>query len=132
MNKIFTIMLFAAFLLNACGGKKDQNVAQLISGTSSKTWYAVKETNATGGKETLTDDEKEATWVFFMNNTMTITDRGQIINGNWSYDPASKSLIVTPGNSTTARTFRVEDIDDKEMELKAGDGSELKLKAKAN
>ena len=123
--------LLCAFTFACNNDKKaEQNIAQMISGASSKTWYPVRETNAGGDKEKLDASEKRESWVFYSNGQVSMNLTSQAIQGTWSYDPATKVMSVTPAGSTMAQTFTVEDADEDDLHLKAGDGSEMKLETR--
>lgn len=125
------MLLFAFLLVTGCNNnKKEENVAQLISGASSKTWYPVRETNASGDKEKLDANEKRESWVFYSNGQVSMNLTNQVIQGNWTYDPNTKVIAVTPSGSTTAQTFTVESADEDDLHLKTGEGSEMKLETR--
>lgn len=132
IEKIMTLLVFAGLLATSCNNDKkaEQNVAQMISGATSKTWYPEKETNASGDKEKLDATEKGESWVFYSNGQVSMNLSNQAMQGTWSYDPGTKVLAITQSGSTMAQTFTVVDADEDDLHLKAGDGSEMKLEAK--
>ncbi|RYD76334.1 MAG: hypothetical protein EOP53_14890 [Sphingobacteriales bacterium] len=122
---------FLCVFATACNNNKnDVNVAQMISGASSKTWHPVRETNASGDKEKLDANEKRESWVFYSNGQVSMNMTSQAIQGTWNYDPNTKLMSITPSGSTMAQTFTVVDADEDDLHLKAGDGSEMKLETR--
>jgi hypothetical protein len=131
MKKIKSILacIAIAVLLTYGCNKKDDNPNAKIAGTTNKTWHPVKETNAEGDKEKLTDQEEKESWVFYNNGTMSMNLATQAMKGSWSYEAAGKSLTITPDDGSGSKQFTVEDLTDDKMKLKAADGSEMKLEA---
>ena len=101
----------------------------MISGGSSKTWKASKETTASGDKDKLTKDEKQETMQFYSDGRFAMGGGGSLETGTWAYDQAGKRLSLTFQDQTNAEVFQVEKLTDKEMTLVAGDGSKMELKA---
>jgi antitoxin component YwqK of YwqJK toxin-antitoxin module len=128
IKSTFGVMLMALALTFGCSKKAD-NPNEMIAGTSNKTWHPEKETNATGDKEKLSDEEKNESWVFYTNGTMAMNLTSQSVKGNWIYDASGKTLTITPENMGSQQ-FAVEDLSNDKMKLKAADGSEMKLEAK--
>jgi hypothetical protein len=131
MKKIKSILACIAIALILTWGcsKKADNPTEKIAGTANKTWHPVKETNASGDKEKLTETEKNETWTFYTNGTLSMNLTDQSIKGSWGYNVANKTLTITPDDGSGARQFAVENLSDDNMKLRAGDGSEMKLEA---
>lgn len=131
MQKIKSILacLAIAVLLTWGCSKKADNPNEMIAGTANKTWHPAKETNSEGDKEKLTEAEKNEAYVFYTNGTMSMNLTDRAIKGNWIYDPAAKTLTLTPEDGSGSKQFTVEDLSDDKMKLKAPDGSEMKLEA---
>jgi hypothetical protein len=122
----FVMMAFMA----SCGGNKDNaGNANMISGGSSKTWKAHKETTASGDRDKLTKEEKQETMQFYSDGRFAMGGGGQLETGTWNYDQAGRRLSLTFQNSDVSQNFTVEKLTDKEMHLVAGDGSKMELKA---
>ncbi|MCP2042570.1 lipocalin family protein [Pontibacter sp. HSC-36F09] len=122
----FVLMAF----MTSCGGDKDNaGNANMISGGSSKTWKAAKETTASGDKDKLTSDEKDETMQFYSDGRFAMGGGGSLQTGTWTYDQAGRRLSLTFEGANESQNFTVEKLTDKEMDLVAGDGSKMEMKA---
>ncbi|GGG07239.1 lipocalin family protein [Pontibacter amylolyticus] len=122
----FVLMAF----MTSCGGDKDNaGTANMISGGSSKTWKAAKETTASGDKDKLTSDEKDETMQFYSDGRFAMGGGGSLQTGTWTYDQAGRRLSLTFEGASESQNFTVEKLTDKEMDLVAGDGSKMEMKA---
>ena len=122
----FVLMAF----LTSCGGDKDNaGNANMISGGSSKTWKAAKETTASGEKDKLTAEEKDETMQFYSDGRFAMGGGGSLQTGTWTYDQAGRRLSLTFEGASESQNFTVEKLTEKEMDLVAGDGSKMKMKA---
>jgi hypothetical protein len=125
----FNIFLIMAMLATnfACNSNKNDNPNLLIAGTTSKTWKTVKETMPSGDKDKITDEEKKEKIQFFANGTFVMSSPTENANGTWTYDPNAKNLSMQFAGADVTENFSVLNLEDDEMKLKAGDGSEMKL-----
>ncbi len=123
------LTLTLVVLLASCGGKESAGNQTMISGGSSKTWKASKETNAAGDKEKLSGEEKQETMQFYSDGRFALGGGSALQTGTWSYDQAAKKLSLTFEGQGTSETFDVTKLSEKEMTLKASDGSEMQMKA---
>lgn len=122
----FVLMAF----MTSCGGDKDNaGNANMISGGSSKTWKAAKEATASGDKDKLTSDEKDETMQFYSDGRFAMGGGGSLQTGTWTYDQAGRRLSLTFEGASESQNFTVEKLTDKEMDLVAGDGSKMEMKA---
>ena len=128
MKTLTYILSLAVLVLFMPACEEEKNPNEMIAGDNHKTWHPAKETDASGDKEKLSDEEKDESWVFYSNGTMSMNLASQSVKGDWRYDAAAKELVVTPEGGP-AMSFAVEELSDDKMKLKAGDGSEMKLKA---
>jgi hypothetical protein len=122
----FVMMAF----MTSCGGDKDNaGNANMISGGSSKTWKAHKETTASGDRDKLTRDEKQETMQFYSDGRFAMGGGGSLQTGTWNYDQAGRRLSLAFEGADVSQNFTVEKLTDKEMNLVAGDGSKMEMKA---
>jgi hypothetical protein len=122
----FVLMAF----MTSCGGDKDNaGNANMISGGSSKTWKASKETTASGDRDKLTREEKQETMQFYSDGRFAMGGGGQLETGTWNYDQAGRRLSLNFEGADMSQNFTVEKLTDKEMHLVAGDGSKMQMKA---
>jgi hypothetical protein len=141
ISKKILAVLFVAATLTACNDKKDNTAtndsatsteaskdsnAELIAGTSEKTWKARRETNSEGDKDKLTKAEKEQRITFWRNGQVKMGDETQTMTGQWTYSGSTLSLQFTGENVT--ENFTVVELEDDEMKLRAADGSEMTMK----
>ncbi|WP_242926592.1 lipocalin family protein [Pontibacter vulgaris] len=124
---ILTLML--VFVLASCGGKESEGNQSMISGGSSKTWKSSKELTASGEKDKLSSEEKQETMQFYSDGRFALGGGDALQTGTWSYDQAAKKLSLTFEGQDVAETFDVTSLSEKEMHLKAADGSEMHMKA---
>lgn len=120
------IVLFL-FALSGCSNKSDSMTnEEKIAGTEEKTWKAQKETDATGDKDKLTKDEKRQTITFWRNGNVKMGDGNQMMSGQWKLEGSNLGLVFT--GSDVSENFTLLELDNNEMKLKAGDGSEMTMK----
>ena len=126
MRNWFYVVLFI-FALSGCGNKSDSMTnEEKIAGTDEKTWKASKETDATGDKDKLTRDEKRQTITFWRNGNVKMGDGNEMLSGQWKLEGDNLGLVFTGSN--VSENFTVLALDEDEMKLRAGDGSELVMK----
>jgi hypothetical protein len=125
----FNIFLIMAMLATnfACNSNKNDNPNLLIAGTTRKNGKTVKETMPSGDKDKITDEEKKEKIQFFANGTFVMSSPTENANGTWTYDPNAKNLSMQFAGADVTENFSVLNLEDDEMKLKAGDGSEMKL-----
>lgn len=124
-NGLYVIVLF--FALSGCSNKSDSMTnEEKIAGTEEKTWKAQKETDATGDKDKLTKDEKRQTITFWRNGNVKMGDGDQMMSGQWKLEGSNLGLVFT--GSDVSENFTLLELDNDEMKLKAGDGSEMTMK----
>ena len=122
------IAILLAVVLVSCGGDKTGNES-MLSGSSSKTWKAEKETNAAGDKEKLTDAEKQQNLQFYADGRFAMGGASTLQTGTWSYDQSAKKLTLQFEDQNVSESFDVLKLSDDELRLRAGDGSEMVLEA---
>ncbi len=124
-NGLFVILFF--FAISGCSNKSDSMTnEEKIAGTEEKTWKAQKETDATGDKDKLTKDEKRQTITFWRNGNVKMGDGDQMMSGQWKLEGSNLGLVFT--GSDVSENFTLLELDNNEMKLKAGDGSEMTMK----
>ena len=126
------IYLLFALIVGFASCKKDMkeeaNAENLFSGAAGKSWKASKLTDASGDKEKMTDTEEEETIRFNSDGTFAIlTDQGTQ-NGKWAYNPQNQNLKMTFDGADVSENFTVAKLNDSSIEIKAPDGSGMKLK----
>ena len=126
MRNSLYILLFI-FVLSGCNSGSDSMTnEEKIAGKDEKTWKAQKETDASGDKDKLTRDEKRQTITFWRNGNVKMGDGDQMMSGQWTLQGDNLALVFAGSN--TSENFTVVELEDDEIKLRAGDGSELIMK----
>lgn len=126
MRNSLYILLFI-FVLSGCNSGSDSMTnEEKIAGKEEKTWKAQKETDASGDKDKLTRDEKRQTITFRRNGNVKMGDGDQMMSGQWTLQGDNLALVFAGSN--TSENFTVVELDEDEIKLRAGDGSELTMK----
>lgn len=123
------LALLIVVVMASCGSEDKVGSESMISGADSKTWKADQELDASGKKEKLTREEVDETMQFYADGRFALGGGGTLQTGTWSFDQSAKRLSLNFENQETAETFDVTKLTDDEMNLKASDGSEMRLKA---
>jgi hypothetical protein len=119
--------LLFVFVVSACGNKSDSMTnEEKIAGKEEKTWKAQKETDASGDKDKLTRNEKRQTITFWRNGNVKMGDGNEMLSGQWKLEGNNLALVFT--GSDVSENFTLVELEDDEMKLRAGDGSELTMK----
>ncbi|WP_276497656.1 hypothetical protein [Pontibacter litorisediminis] len=122
------LALLLAITITSCGGNKEEVGSEsMISGSSSKTWVADKEMNATGDKDKLTDAEKQQTMQFYADGRFALGAGSSLQTGTWSFDQAAKRLSLQFEGAEMTENFEVLKLDDDEMDLRASDGTVMEM-----
>lgn len=121
---LYVPLLF--FVLSACNKSGSMTNEEKIAGQDEKTWKAQKETDATGDKDKLTRDEKKQSITFWRNGNVKMGDGNEMLSGQWTLQGNNLALVFSGSN--VSENFTILELDDKEMKLRAGDGSELTMK----
>ena len=126
MRNSLYVLLFI-FVLSGCNSGSDSMTnEEKIAGKDEKTWKAQKETDASGDKDKLTRDEKRQTITFWRNGNVKMGDGDQMMSGQWTLQGDNLALVFAGSN--TSENFTVVELEDDEIKLRAGDGSELVMK----
>lgn len=126
MRNSLYVLLFI-FVLSGCNsGSNSMTNEEKIAGKDEKTWKAQKETDASGDKDKLTRDEKRQTITFWRNGNVKMGDGDQMMSGQWTLQGDNLALVFAGSN--TSENFTVVELEDDEIKLRAGDGSELIMK----
>ena len=124
-NSLYALLFI--FVSAACGNSSDSMTnEEKIAGKEEKTWKAQKETNASGDKDKLTRDERRQTITFWRNGDVKMGDGDQMMSGKWTLQGDNLALVFA--GSTVSENFTVVELEDKEIKLRAGDGSEMTMK----
>lgn len=130
IQRTWQLLLLAILLVvSGCGSKDKVGSEQMISGSGSKTWSASKEVNAAGDKEKLLKEEKQETMQFYNDGRFALGGGGTLETGTWSFDQAAKRLTLRFQGQDVTENFEVTQLTEKDMHLKANDGSVMELKA---
>ena len=97
-----------------------------MAGDVEKTWKAQRETDAQGDKEKLDRQEKQERVIFYRNGKYTMTSNDQSEHGTWRLE--SSKLAMQPDGGNVIENFDLVALDKNTLHLRAGDGSELKMK----
>ena len=126
MRNSLYVLLFI-FVLSGCNSGSDSMTnEEKIAGKDEKTWKAQKETYASEDKDKLTRDEKSQTITFWRNGNVKMGDGDQMMSGQWTLQGDNLALVFAGSN--TSENFTVVELEDDEIKLRAGDGSELIMK----
>ena len=125
----FVMAFLLVAVMSSCGGDDKVGNENMISGGSSKTWKANKETTASGDKDKLTREEKDETMQFYSDGRFAMGGGGSLQTGTWNYDQAGKRLSLTFEGAAESMNFTVDKLTDKQMHLIAADGSRMEMKA---
>lgn len=122
--------LFIMLVMVSCGGSGEKVGSEsMISGASNKTWKANKEFDASGEKDKLTREEESETIQFYADGRFALGGGEALQTGTWSFDKSANRLSLNFENQEIAENFEVTKLTEDEMNLKAADGSEMRLKA---
>ncbi|PTX15283.1 hypothetical protein C8N40_108175 [Pontibacter mucosus] len=125
------LAVLLAILITSCGGNKEEVGSEtMIAGTSSKTWVADKERDATGDKEKLTDAEKDQTMQFYADGRFALGAGAALQTGTWTFDQSAKRLTLQFEGADMSENFEVIKLDDDELDLRASDGSVMEMELK--
>lgn len=126
MGNWLYVLLFV-LVVSGCNKASDSMTnEEKIAGKEEKTWKAQKETDASGDKDKLTRDEKRQTITFWRNGNVKMGDGEQMLSGQWKLEGDNLALVFT--GSDVSENFTVLELEDNEMKLRAGDGSQLTMK----
>ena len=124
-NSLYALLFI--FVSASCGNSSDSMTnEEKIAGKEEKTWKAQKETNASGDKDKLTRDERRQTITFWRNGDVKMGDGDQMMSGKWTLQGDNLALVFA--GSTVSENFTVVELEDDEIKLRAGDGSEMTMK----
>lgn len=124
------LVLFIMLITVSCGGSEEKVGSEsLISGATNKTWKANKEFDASGEKNKLTQEEESEAIQFYSDGRFALGGGGTLQTGTWSFDQSANRLTLNFENQDMSENFEVTKLTDDEMNLKAADGSEMRLKA---
>lgn len=121
-------MLCISCMLLSCE-KKGEDARRAFYGDGTKTWHLVKEKNAEGKKEKLSDAEKRDILRFNSDGSFSANAAEGNAEGTWTYDPAAKLLTLQFAGASVTESHSVVDLTDDKIKLKAGDGSEMTLES---
>lgn len=143
-----TTLFLCSIIVTSCGNRKgaaettespggtigtpkaeqpEDNLKELLAGTTSKTWHIARQVDASGDKVKVTSAEKDETLSIFNNGSFSITDAEQTSTGTWSTE-GSHTLIMHFEGKDVTENFAIMDISKEKIVLKAGDGSQMILK----
>ena len=126
MRNSMYVLLFVFVLAGCNNGSDSMTNEEKIAGKEEKTWKAQKETDASGDKDKLTRDEKRQTITFWRNGNVKMGDGDQMMSGQWTLQGDNLALVFAGSN--VSENFTVLELDNNEIKLRAGDGSELTMK----
>jgi hypothetical protein len=133
MKQLIVLLSIGLFIATGCGNKSADNTVtdtdtrqELLAGDVQKTWKAVRETDAQGDKERLDRQEKKERVVFYRTGKYTMTGPDGSEHGTWRLE--SNNLAMQPDGGSVSENFNLVMLDKNELHLRAGDGSELRMK----
>jgi hypothetical protein len=123
------LFLFMAAFQFGCNRKSDMSSRELIAGESSKTWRAVRETDASGDSERTSREDRKDVMQFYTNGTFTINTANEAGNGTWTYNDNNQTLSLQFTDANVTENFQVVELKEKEMRVKDGRNREMTLRA---
>ena len=126
--KKLTYVIAAISLITSCGSKKSDDPRDILSGSTSKTWHIAKQTDSNGEKDKLTDKEKDEKLNIYADGKFSIVDDKGTATGTWTVEGTQK-LTLQFADQPVTKNFSIKEMDKEKIVLKAGDGSEMILKA---
>ncbi|KAA5547988.1 hypothetical protein F0145_08615 [Adhaeribacter rhizoryzae] len=124
LKNYFTYLtLFIMLVLASCQDKNKTPTASMISGDTSKTWKATRETNAAGDKDKITGAEKSEVIQFYANGSFSMRSSSQNASGKWTYDAMARSLVLQFVGSDMTENFQVVSLTEDEMKLQSPSGT---------
>lgn len=125
-KKLILVWLVSfCFFAVSCGKQGEK----AFYGEGTKTWRVAKQRNAEGKREKLSDAEKTDVLRFNSDGSFSANASQGNAEGTWTYNSESKQLSLQFAGATMTETHTVLDLSDKEIRLKAQDGSEMTLEA---
>ena len=111
----YTMLLFLALIVTACGGKKELSPTEVIAGPDSQIWKAKTEYTAGGDKVSQSEEEKNESMRFYANGTFSMQSNADMANGTWSFDDASSTLKLVFEGDDFSENFSVSDMSEEKM-----------------
>ena len=125
-NKLFLLWLVSFCLFAVSCGKSGEKA---FYGEGTKTWRVTEQRNAEGKREKLSDAEKTDVLRFNSDGSCSANAAEGNAEGTWTYNSDAKRLPLQFAGASMTETHTVVDLSDKEIKLKAQDGSEMTLEA---
>ncbi|GEO05788.1 hypothetical protein AAE02nite_34520 [Adhaeribacter aerolatus] len=122
-NYLAYLTLFLMLVVASCQEKSKTPTASMISGDTSKTWKATRETNAAGDKDKITGAEKNEVIQFYANGSFSMRSSSQNASGKWTFDPMARNLTLQFVGSDMTENFQVVSINEDEMKLQSPSGT---------
>lgn len=122
-NYLAYLTLLLLLVVTSCQDKNKTLTASMISGDTSKTWKATRETNAAGDKDKITGEEKNEVIQFYANGSFSMRSSSQNASGKWTFDPMAKSLVLQFVGSELTENFQVVSLNEDEMKLQSPSGT---------
>lgn len=136
--KIISTYLSALFLLvvciTSCADKKEaakkedpkDNIAEILAGTTSKTWHISKQINAEGDTGVVTPAEKNETLNLYQDGRFSITQAQETTTGTWSTEGNHTFMMYFEDKDVT-KSFSILDLSKGKVVLKTAEGNETVL-----
>lgn len=123
------LILFMALVQLGCNRQSKKSGEEMIAGETSKTWRAVRETDAAGNNERTSREERKDVMQFYQNKTFTINTANEAGNGTWTYNENNQTLSLQFADENVTENFQVLKLEENEMRLRAGNNREMTLRA---
>jgi hypothetical protein len=135
MKQALYLVVLTLLVATGCKQKANDNGAgvdntaareETLAGDVQKEWKAQREEDATGDKERLDRTERRERVIFYRNHNVTMTSDETSRQGKWTLD--ANRLGIQFEGTDVVENFDVLELDKNTLRLRAGDGSEMKLK----
>jgi hypothetical protein len=100
-----------------------------LHGTDSKAWKVAQSPGRADHHAQQPDSQTREALRFFANGTYVMALNKRPVTGKYLVDPATKTITMTPNESTASLSFAMEWLTDKQLVLKSADGARLRLEA---
>ncbi|MFD2512954.1 lipocalin family protein [Pontibacter locisalis] len=131
-RNLYQVLLTVIFAITviSCGGNEEVGTENMMSGPNSKTWMINEELDVAGDEQELSELEEQESIQFYADGRFAMGSGGMLQTGTWSFDQSGKRLTLQFEDEEMTENFEVVKLTDSKMELKAEDGSLMKLEVK--
>lgn len=113
MKKILRLNIIIAIVLTvmaSCGDKKSDSAAEILAGSTSKTWEIAKQLDSHGDKEKLTEAEEDGKINLYADGRFSIVEDKGTATGKWNVEN-EKTLVMHFDGQAVTENFTIQDIE---------------------